>query len=83
MRRPRLRGLAANGYVMTGFGLAMIAGGAAIADAGEKRAERCREDDSVLKICDDGSILAAPVFGIGILSLVFGAVSLYQAYQKE
>lgn len=35
---------------MTGFGLAMIAGGTAIAISGDKGAERCREDDSILKI---------------------------------
>ena len=79
----RLQRSPANGYFLTGFGLAMIAGGTAIADAGEKRADRCREEDSILKICDDGSYLSAPVIGIGILSLVFGVVSLFEAYRTE
>ena len=81
--RYKPKGDPTNGYVLTGLGLAMIAGGAAIANAGDKEADRCREDVGILKICNDRSFVAIPVYGIGILSLVFGVVSLSQAYKRE
>jgi hypothetical protein len=55
---------------------------------GKLHSEGRSGDDSALYSgknaeCDDGSHLSAPVIGIGILSLVFGAVSLFQAYGTE